>query len=375
MMANEYSIRSIKPGDPQNIIELLTMGFGKWPKLNVACASIDHWKWKYEDNPLRQKNITVAEVDGKIVGVNHTFLKNVKMFDKISRFKYAADTVVHPDHRKKGIQKNMVSYNREIGIDAGIEYIYWITSNPIMVESYRKIRPQFPHKVLNMVWVEDADKQFDVIPVKNKLVMKTGFKAVKLMNQLVQTFTPNNSNLGEFNIDSIETFDERMDLFWDTMSKHYEFIMFRDREYLNWRYCDSRAGNFRVTIATEGDKVLGFCVTYVNFDLDDYPIGYIADIFTLPERLDVAEALVSEAMDMFRENSVNIINCQVIKDHPTHRILKKLGFIDSRIKLHLFYNFYNPVDELKKLEKTQPEKIHFMYGDIDSMPSSIPKAM
>ena len=373
-MANDYSIRLTKPGDAENILELLAIGFAKWPKLNVACEPIDHWRWKYEDNPLKQKIITVAEVDGKLVGVNHTFLKKVKMFDRITYFKYAADTVVHPGHRKKGIQKNLVSFNRAFGIDAGIEYIYWITSNPIMVESYGKIRPQFPHKILNLVWVEDADKQFDAIPVKNRLVMKTGFKAVKMMNKLVQTFTPSNPNLGEFNIEPVEDFDERMDEFWDTISKHYEFIMFRDREYLNWRYCDPRAGKFRVTEAIEGNRILGFCATYVNIDIDDYPIGYIADILTLPERLDVSEALLSEAMDEFRENGVNIVNCQVIKDHPNERILQKRGFIDSRIKLHLFYNFYKPVDDLKKLENVSPEKVHFMYGDIDSMPSSIPRS-
>ncbi len=79
-------------------------------------------------------------------------------------------------------------------------------------------------------------------------------------------------------------------------------------------------------------------------------------------------------MSYFAELGVNLVNCQVVKGHQYERLLEKHGFLDSRIKLHFFYYRYQEVDDLKELAYTHPDLFHLMYGDIDSMPSSIPQA-
>ena len=65
----------------------------------------------------------------------------------------------------------------------------------------------------------------------------------------------------------------------------------------------------------------------------------------------------------------------MVKHHPYEKILNSFGFLDSRIKLQLFYNPLEKIDELKKLETDPPHKIHFSYGDIDSLPINMPDNM
>ncbi len=57
----------IKQIDERNIIkvvELLTNTFGRWPDRDLGCSPLDHYNWKYIENPYRMRNIVVAEIDG-----------------------------------------------------------------------------------------------------------------------------------------------------------------------------------------------------------------------------------------------------------------------------------------------------------------------
>jgi hypothetical protein len=40
----------------------------------------------------------------------------------------------------------------------------------------------------------------------------------------------------------IERFEEWADEFWTQLGARYKFIVQRDKDYLNWRYCDPRGG-------------------------------------------------------------------------------------------------------------------------------------
>ncbi len=49
--------------------------------------------------------------------------------------------------------------------------------------------------------------------------------------------------------------------------------MERNRDYLNWRYCDPRAGGFLVTQAEENGRLVGFSAPKINHYDPNYPVG------------------------------------------------------------------------------------------------------
>ena len=174
------------------------------------------------------------------------------------------------------------------------------------------------------------------------------------------------------NLDEIYKKGEKWEEFWDEISKHYDFIVEKRRDYLNWRYCDPRCGDFIVKIAEYKKEIVGYSVLRINRYLREYPIGYIVDLLTLPNRLDVSEALAADAISYFDSNGVNIINYQVVKNHPHEQILKKQGFLNSRIKIHLFYNPLGNVDEISKLRNSPQNRIYVSWGDHDVLPVRMP---
>jgi hypothetical protein len=122
------------------------------------------------------------------------------------------------------------------------------------------------------------------------------------------------------------------------------------------------------TAGARAQRVLGYSLLRINRYRDEYPIGYIVDLLALPERLDVINALIEDAVIYFDNNDINIIKCLGVKNHTHENILSKYGFVNSRRRLDIFYQFYENITEnLKKVEETSEKKIHFIYGDYDAI--------
>lgn len=254
----------------------------------------------------------------------------------------------------------------------GVYLDYHITGNPILIRSFSKSKPRFPYKIINLVWIGDLEKQLRAMPVENPWKVRLGFTTLKLVNKIRKKFTPTH-DVRDIDIVEIDEFDDRIDDFWAEISDFYNFIVFRNRDFLNWRYCDPRGGEFIVKEAVDKGAILGYVVVYINSFRRDYPIGYIVDLLSLPERFDVTEALVAEAMSYFVDNGVNIVNFQVVEGHPHQKILESNGFLNSRIEINMFYNPINSDEELMELDRDTPERVHISWGDHDVLPVTIPK--
>lgn len=200
---------------------------------------------------------------------------------------------------------------------------------------------------------------------------KMGFHAVRFVNSIMKTWwQPHGSE--DLKVTRVDSFDDRIEEFWRRVSKDYAFIGERNKAYLNWRYCDPRAGKFTVNQVDEDGEILGYDVLAINNYRGDYPIGFVVDFLSLRERPDVAEAMVADAIEFFDEAMVNIVNFLVVKGHPYELIFKRHGFLDSRVKFYLFYNTVKLADEMNKLENYAADDVLFSWGDHDSLPVNPP---
>ena len=367
-LEKDYGVRSYQPGDEEKIIRLLDLVFGGWPKFDLSCSPLEHWRWKYQSNPFSRMNqIAVGVGNGLITGCDHSLLLRIKIGKGIFFSTHGGDVAVHPSFRKMAISKKMVELNTKMGQEAGAILRYFVTQNPIRIKSLSKLSQRFPYIVMSSFRIHDVDLHLRKIPIKYALMKKYGYRLVKFSNRLSNVFTFFNPSSYDFHIQEITTFDERMNVFWEGIKDHYNFIVERSRDYLNWRYCDSRGGDYLVKIAKANGKILGYIVLRMNRLQKDYPIGYIVDLLTLPDRLDVAEALVADAVNYFVNKSINLIYCLFIKNHPYEAIFERNGFVTRGEKIPIFYIEYTKVEELRELETGSPKGIHFAYGDFDAI--------
>jgi GNAT superfamily N-acetyltransferase len=375
-LKNEFITRPYEKGDEKEIVDILNQGFGKWPNFSISCSSLEHWIWKYLENPFHKHYIVVSEANGKIVGANHAYPIKVYMNNENILAAFGSDVAVNPEFRRKGIRTRMLEMKVELRRRDNIKMTLSVTSNPIIIQSYARspTHRKFPHKVSNLVRIKNIDLQLKKIPVKNPTLIKAGFYTLRLINDMRKSFEQKPQGSTVFKIREISSFDERINVFWKHLSKKYGFIIERKMDYLNWRYCHRFAGDFIVKIAEgEDERILGYYVAKINKNLENYPIGYLVDLLALPEYPEIVDKLIEDSLKHFDEKKVNIVNCLCVENHPFSKNLKRHGFLDSQFDLQLFINEHSKIDELDWLVQQPKEKMHFSYGDIDSLPINIPK--
>jgi len=364
-LEKEVEVRPFQPGEEEAIVELLELVFDGWPKFDLLCSPLEHWRWKYQTNPLRMSQIAVGVSDHIMIGCNHSLLSRIKVGNRVFLSSQGGDAAVRPDFMRMAIYRKMMDLKIKKGKESGVQIHYFLTWNPILRKSLPKYYHRFPHIVMNLFRIHDVDLHLRKQPVKYAFIYKYGFHLIKLANQSRNTLRLYRPSSCDFHIGKMTQFDERIESFWEEIKDHYNFIVERSREYLNWRYCDHRGGDYLVKIAQTDAKILGYMVLRINKHQIDYPIGYIVDLLTLPNRLDVTNALVEDAVNYFDDHHINIIICLIVKNHPCKAILERNGFITKRERIPLFYRGYTEVEELRQFESSSPSSIHFAYGDLD----------
>ena len=373
-LKKDFELRSYRPGDEHGIVQLLQSVFGRWPKIDLNCEPVDHWRWKYLENPVKNLNVVVGVSENEIISCHHGLRHRIKIGDEVYLGSIAMDLAVHPDFRGMGLFPEMTGFLAENSINLGVRFAHWLTGNPLVIKRNLKTRPQFPYPIKNLVRIENIDKLLEVMPIKYSGFYKQGYYLAKFSNALRNKLRPQPSSKNELLIRDATSFDDGIDEFWRQVSDKYAFIVDRSRAYLNWRYSDPRAGSYVIRQAMEGSRLLGYCVLLINRYLRDCPVGYIVDLLALPGRLDVVDVLAADSLRYFDENDVNVILWQTVRDHPYQRILNGHGFLDSRIKFHLFYNPLVEPDVLGEIENCRAEQIFLTWGDHVDLPIGLPGA-
>jgi GNAT superfamily N-acetyltransferase len=361
-------VSSFQKGNDIKIVDLLELVFDDWPYRDLDCTSkIEHWNWKYLDNPIGLFNIGLAWEKNKLVGCDHCYYLRVKIGDETFLCGIGADSAVHPEHRKKGIYTKMADLTKGIFNQHRANLAYWITTNPIFIESAKnKELPIFPHNIMKMMRINDMKQYLSETNSEHRFVKEIGYNIVskmKLMKNLINHDAK--KNYRPTRMRDIKYFDERINTFWHGIEDHYSFIIKRDQDYLNYRYNDSRGGKYIVKILEDDKEILGYIVSGTRRN-NGYETGFIVDLLSKPNRIDVAKKLLSEALEQFDDKGINVVKSWIIKNHPYDQLFRKKGFIDSkRASPFVVFNLTSVGNEWNKVMESRPENIHFAMGDLD----------
>ncbi len=279
--------------------------------------------------------------------------------------RYGDDAATHREFKGLGVYSRVFDSNMLELTRKGYEVSYEIPLSPIIVKHhFKKGRRVFPHAICHMLRVKNVRKYFRSVSIENATMKCFAFSTFKGMKSIEGRLIPKPSYRGDFVIAEKSFFDERINVFYDRVKAGLNFVVERNKDYLNWRYLDPRWHRILVKQVTEGEEILGYCVLQVKGD-GALSEGYIMDLLALPGRLDVASSLFVDACDYFDGLSVNAINYRVVAGHNYQKIASKLGFIDVRSNLPLMMYCHTDLakKEFKLLENSQPSKIHFSYGD------------
>ena len=364
------SIRGYREGDQKKLVDLLTTVFTGWPRIDVSCSPLDYWRWKYEGRPGVEKRISVVEAEGgEVVGCVHTIpltFKGVNGFDKCV---IGVDYAVHSDYRGSGLGLLLGNHINEMLSGVGYKFTYNITGNPKLIKSMPREHVAFPGDVLNYVKINDIDRQLEAYPMNNDWLVRAGFP---LLKRIIKRKGLLRGGGGEQIVERADSFGTEADALWGGVEDNFRFAVRRTAGYLNWKYCDSRVGGYEIRKTYDGDRLTGYCVFRANRFKEEYPVGFISELVTVPGRLDVADALVKTAVEWFDDAAINIVNFQGMEASPMFRVLEGHGFLNSRVKINIFLKPLVKPGELNAIMGSDPRKIMVSWGDHDVLPVDFP---
>ncbi len=357
-MNKDFKIRLYESGDEKEIVELLRLAFPGWG----SKTPIDYWKWKYLDVPLKSI-VVVATVEDKIVGAQHNILFNIKMISSIIPCSYGCDVATHPDYMGLGVYSNLSEFRYKIQREKNINFSYSQSRNPIILKKWEtQNRVQFPHHISYMVRIKDINLHLKRRTVKNPIITRIGYSMKKTFNALKMIPSSRQDHLKDYTILEAKRFDHGDDVLWMKIRERYNFIPEKDSVNLNWRYGNAHAGNYIIKKAVKGDEILGFIVIEVRSD-DGYNEGFIVDLLALPDRLDVACALLEDACRFLDGLDVNVVYYMVVKGHPYYRLSGNFGYIDSGRTPNVVCRFLDLEKEFEVLRSSSPDTIYFSYSN------------
>lgn len=367
-MSTDAVTRDYREGDEAAIVSLLNTAFNGWPKQDIGKTSIDYFKWKYKNRLNDKKIFKIIEIDGEIVASIHAVLLNIKLHDKKYVTCLGADVAVDPRHRRSGFFQIVMNSLKEEMEKQKFGYFFVITGNTWVLKVFSRMDDYMtmPISRINQVMIRDIDLHLEKMPEENQTIKKIGFRALKAANQILKKENVSNTNI---TIEQVNEFPLDIEEFNEKVANLHDYMIWRDKSYLDWRYCDPCSMNYNVLTARKEGDLQGYIVFVVNRYNPKYPVGYITDLVYLPEEPDMGMLLVQRAMKILDEKDVNIVNHLTVRGHRNEQTMYRRGFLDSRREVGLYYNTLGNTEIEEMFKKLEPSKTLISWGDLDTLPA------
>ena len=139
----------------------------------------------------------------------------------------------------------------------------------------------------------------------------------------------------------------------------FDFAVVRDREHLNWRYCDPRAGVYSVRAAERDGDLAGFIVT--AFRGGD---SQLVDVLALPGDEGALRALIEDAIAALRDEGGTSLTVLMPRSHPYRETFHRYGFVPTKWVSNMGYRERED-SLLDFVESDKDARLHVAFGDTD----------
>jgi len=310
--------RRYKRGDEFGISKLMKIVFPR----SYSSNWLKHFYWQ-QTNPFGRNIRWVAECNGEIVGHIARIPLPVKIGKETLKGSIATDAATHPNFRGQGIYKTLSVSSWNDAIQEGI-VVSFADASRMLISTARR------YGILDISKIGVLVKPlYPCAIIKKRLGQGFLAKAVShgIRSTLeLLTITKKEAKIEGLKTSKISVFDDRIDIFWNTISRFYGIIAARNKAYLNWKYFKRPHLSFDVFLAEVGGTVLGYTVLSTRVE-DGFKKGFIVDLMTYPTRTDVMQCLISLAIQYFKKTEVDYAECWMLKNNPCYESLIRQGFL------------------------------------------------
>lgn len=369
--------RALSDAEVETTLEVLRAAFNGGPGwYALPVPERDHFEWKYRDAPYRSV-VTIIEDGDRLIGFNGQLQRHWLAGGVRSIGCDYVESATLPEYQGRGLYGRRLDVAKRYGTVGEFDLVFgshpatqhdskkrgdgWLGATldnlvrPLDVGKYvRRARPDRPTTSQTRIAIERGRRRLPRPLIARRLAWRLRMLRQRLAYRALRF------PRGSWSVRTVAEFDERITAFFEAAASAFDLIQVRDREFLNWRYADRRAGPFTIRIAEDGDTILGYVVVRALATGAD-----LADLLVLPGRDDVAYALVRDALDVARAAGAPAMRSWMVERHPYHRLLLHHGFIPvRRIVEPTYESRTTPVQSFL----TDPDAaVHLMLGDTDHL--------
>ena len=286
------------------------------------------WEWKYLENPmtLDQPLIYIAEHEGEIVGARPILPNRMKFGDNILKVAQPCDTMVHPEHRRKGIFAKMTNFAIIDAQKRGFSLFYGFP-NLLLGKIYKNVKSlgwEVISKIDASYKIFSPSKVISTTMPENILssIGKIFFRFLSSKKCKLPSLKPAKSY--DINVES--TIANEIENLWQGLSVNYKISTVRDEKYVKWRFIKHPENNYKFLSARKSKELLGYFV--FNIVKNDKLIeGRIVDYGIKENSKDVFLALLLEALNNFKNDECNLVSTWAFTQPQFQQVLDRCGFI------------------------------------------------
>jgi hypothetical protein len=327
--AAEWTCRFFREGDEEGVLDVLLATFGRWPTAELTVPAIDHLRWKVRSDDDAMRSHTVVEAEGRIIACNLVISQRVKVGERVLKTVHSVDNAVLPEYQGRGVGRAVRRFQAR-NRTARFDLYFGLESGHSAMLNLRSadtpgLRLTGPGEVL---------------------VAEAPFSAALAGSDI--------------DLRDVTEFDGRFEALRTEAAAQFTRITMHTQEELSWRYCDRRAGPFRVVVAEAGSRLLGYAASRVS-----YGRGCIADLIALPGRLDVVLLLARRALMDLAAIGAGEVECWSTPGHPYRAVLQDAGFTRVRRRTTIVHKAVAQPGEWLACLSEPAAAVHVMAGDTD----------
>lgn len=335
MAKKEWTVRPYEAGDERGILDLFNEVFSE-VNPDFEHRKIEEWHWQFRDSPLGNQTSVAIDEDGRIIGQYTSIPFRTWLRGKEEVTSQIVDSCVASEYRR--------SLKRE-----GV----FLTVGKLYFDIFAYCHPTvlcygYPIPNAQRIGVRFLG-YIPVLEPVQKLVLDLDEARLKRIEDRVS----------EIEIQKIDRFGQGADDLWERMKPKIGYTIFRNSEFLNWRYADHPRVNYRCAQAMRGSEVAGL-IAYRSGWINE-KITPIAELFTDPEDEAAQAALVARASRDALKEGCPRLEMWLPPSGKWFKTFPSMGFVQEPTRFNMINRLF--ADWMN--EEWLMENYFFTMGDSD----------
>ncbi len=303
--AGRWFIRPYRPGDEHQILDLFKRVFG-------VEHSLDHWRWRFRDNPAGQYHIRLAETpSGELVGQYAGLPARMAWGEKTLVFNQVIDVMVDPRFRLGLKRPGLFSAlaNKGISDYAGPDKVSggYGFPTPEARRIGQRVAGYIPlHPVIGLTLDLGRDSP------DGAGVLQSGARA-RLEARL-------------YRVQEVERFDHEFDRFWEHVRLGLPVAIVRGARYFNWRYADCPDVRYAMLAAFHRLTGAPAGVAILRMGVRGQPVAALVDWLVRGRASGAALALLARCNQVARQAGMEQLQAWFPPYSFPYRWFQEMGF-------------------------------------------------